>query len=136
MVLYDERIYDIEFPLRYKHILNRWVPKDLLEINTDFCVNERIYHISPSSLHGLGIFSMDDIKVYYDGLNELMEYVRPYYIYKYWIRLVQYTKSMRRYGVAANYIHLKDKDQNKGTTMYIDGRPKEVGNIVGFINST
>lgn len=43
---------------------------------------------------------------------------------------------MQRYGVAANYIQLKDNDENKGATMYIDGRPKAVGNIVGFINST
>jgi hypothetical protein len=38
--------------------------------------------------------------------------------------------------VAANYIQLKDNDQNKGETMYIDGRPKATGNIAGFINST
>jgi hypothetical protein len=36
----------------------------------------------------------------------------------------------------ANYIQLKDNDQNKGETIYIDGRPKETGNIAGFINST
>ena len=36
----------------------------------------------------------------------------------------------------ANYIHLKDNDQNKGATIYIDGRPKATGNIAGFINST
>jgi hypothetical protein len=38
--------------------------------------------------------------------------------------------------LAANYIQLKDNDQNKGETIYIDGRPKVVGNIAGFINST
>jgi hypothetical protein len=38
--------------------------------------------------------------------------------------------------VVANYIQLKDNDQNKGETIYIDGRPKETGNILGFINST
>jgi hypothetical protein len=43
---------------------------------------------------------------------------------------------MRRYGLVANYIHLKDNDQNKGSTIYIDGRPKAVGNIAAFINST
>jgi hypothetical protein len=36
----------------------------------------------------------------------------------------------------ANYIQQKDNDKNKGETIYIDGRPKAVGNIVGFINST
>jgi hypothetical protein len=43
---------------------------------------------------------------------------------------------MRRYGLAANYIQLKDNDQNKGATIYIDGRPKTMGNISGFINRT
>ena len=79
---------------------------------------------------------MDGIKVCYDGLTELIEYIGPYYIYKYWIQIVQYTKSMPRYGLAANSIQLKDNDQNKGATIYIDGRPKEMGNIAGFINST
>jgi hypothetical protein len=50
-------------PLRYKHIVKQWVPKDIPKINTNFCVNEGIYWITPSSLHGLGIFSMDGIKV-------------------------------------------------------------------------
>jgi hypothetical protein len=134
---YDhERIEDIEVPLRYKHIVKQWVPKDIPEINTDFCVKERIYRIPPSSLHGLGLFSMDDIKVCYDGLTKLMDYIGPCYIYKYWIQIVQYTKSMRRYDLAANYIQLKDNDQNKGETIYIYGRPKETRNIAGFINST
>ena len=31
---------------------------------------------------------------------------------------------------------MKDNVQNKGATLYIDGRPKTTGNIVGFINST
>jgi hypothetical protein len=79
---------------------------------------------------------MDGIKVCYERITELMEYVRPCYIYIDWIRLVQYTKSMWRYGVAANYIQLKDNDQHKGASMYIDGRPKTMGNIAGFINST
>ena len=65
-----------------------------------------------------------------------MEYVEPCYIYKDSIQIVQYTKSMRRYGLAANYIQLKNNDQNKGATIYIDGRPKAMGNIAGFINST
>ena len=41
---YDhESINDIKVPLRYNHIVKQWVPKDLPETNTDFCVNERIY---------------------------------------------------------------------------------------------
>ena len=43
---------------------------------------------------------------------------------------------MHRYGLSANYLQLKDKDQNKGATLYIDGRPKATGNIAGFINSS
>jgi hypothetical protein len=67
---YDhESINDIAFPLRYKHIVKQWVPKDIPEINIVFFVNERIYQIAPSSLHGLGLFSMDGIKVYYDRLK-------------------------------------------------------------------
>jgi hypothetical protein len=31
-----------------------------------------MYHIAPSSLHGLGLFSMDGIKVNYDTIIELM----------------------------------------------------------------
>lgn len=38
--------------------------------------------------------------------------------------------------MAANYIQLRDNDRNKGGSMYIDGRPKASGNIVGLINST
>jgi hypothetical protein len=116
--------------------VKRWVPKGIPKINTGFCVNERIYQISPSSLHGLGPFSMDGIKVCYDRLTKLMEYVGPYYIYKDWIQIVQYTKSMRRYGLVANYIQIKDNYQNKGEIIYIEERPKATGNIAGFINST
>ena len=50
--------------------------------------------------------------------------------------LFQYTRSICRYGLSANYLQLKDKDQNKGATMYIDERPKETENIAGFINNT
>ena len=35
-----------------------------------------------------------------------------------------------------NYIQLKDKAQNKGETLYIDGRKKTTVNIVVFISST
>ena len=92
-------------------------------------MNERIYRIAPSSLHGLGLFCMDDIKVGYSRCTELMEYVGPCYNYSDWMRLV-------RYGLLENYIQLKDKVQNKGAMMYMDGRPKKTGTIAGFINST
>jgi hypothetical protein len=132
----DETIGDIEVPLRYKHLVKQWVPKDLPHLNTYFCVNERIFRIAPSSLHGLGLFCMDGIKVGYKRCTELMEYVRPCYNYRDWMWLVQYTCSMCIYRVSANYLQLKDNNQNKGLSMYIDGRPKASGNIAGFINST
>jgi len=55
----DERIRDIEVPLMYKHLMKQWVPKELPPLDTDFIVNNRTYHIAPSSLHGMGLFSMD-----------------------------------------------------------------------------
>jgi hypothetical protein len=42
-------------------------------------------------------------------------------------------RSMQRCKVSANYIQLVDKNQNKGATMYIDGRPKATGNIAGLL---
>jgi hypothetical protein len=45
-------------------------------------------------------------------------------------------RSMQRYALAANYIQLINTDRNKGVTIYIDGRPKDSGNITGFINNT
>ena len=87
----DETIGDIDVPFRYKHILKQWVPRDIPQLNTYFCVNERIYRIAPSSLHGLGLFCMDGIKVNYDRCKKLMEYVGPCYNYKDWMHhLVQY----------------------------------------------
>ena len=43
---------------------------------------------------------------------------------------------MHKYGLSSNYLQLKEKYQNKGATLYIDGMPKSRGKIVGFINST
>ena len=65
-----------------------------------------------------------------------MKYVGPCYKYNDWMRLVQYTRSMHRYGLSVNYIQLKYKAQNKRAMMYMDGRPKTTGNNAGFINST
>ena len=62
----DETIGNIEVPLRYKNLVKQSLPRDISQVNTDFCVNERIYRIAPSSLHGLGLFCMDGIKVGYD----------------------------------------------------------------------
>jgi hypothetical protein len=73
-----------------------------------------MYRIAPLSLNGLGLFSMDGIKVDYGTVTELMEYVGPLYKYNHWLMLVQYTQSMWRYGVAANYIQLLDNIKIKG----------------------
>ena len=43
---------------------------------------------------------------------------------------------MHIYGLSTHYIQFKDKDQNKGAMLYINGRPKKTTNIAGFINST
>ena len=132
----DESKGDIKVPFWYTHIEKEWVPNELPPINTDFCVNERIYHIAPSSLHGLGLFSMDDIKVSYNKVVELMEYVGPCYNCNNWMWIVQYIKSMHRYALSTNYLQWKENYQSKRLVVYIDGRPKAIGNIVGFINST
>ena len=62
----DETVEDIGVPLRNICLVKQWVPRDLPQVNTDFCVNERINRIAPSSLHGLGLFCMDDINIGYD----------------------------------------------------------------------
>ena len=79
---------------------------------------------------------MDVIKVGYGRCTKLMEYVGPFYSYNDWMHLVQYTWSIRRYGLLENYLQLKDTYQNKGATLYIGGREKIIGNVAGLINST
>ena len=44
----DEIVEDIDVPLRYTHLVKQWVPRDLPQVNIDFCVNERIYRIASS----------------------------------------------------------------------------------------
>ena len=44
--------------------------------------------------------------------------------------------SMHIYGICANYNKMKENNQNKGFSIYIDGRPKAYKNVVGFISST
>jgi hypothetical protein len=132
----DERIEYIDVPLWYNHLVKQWVPKELPPIYVDLVVNNRTYHIAPSSLHGLGLFSMDGIIIKYNTIIELMDFVGPCYNYNDWMWLVGYMQSMRRYALATNYIQLINKDKSKGMTIYIDGRPKASGNIAGFINNT
>lgn len=88
----DETKGNIEVPLRYRHLQKQCVPKELPPINTDFCVNDRIYRIAPSSLHGLALFSMDNIKVCYNRVAKLMEFVGPCYNYNNWMQIVKYKK--------------------------------------------
>ena len=75
---------------------------------------------------------MDGIKVGYGTVTELMEYVRPLYRYNNWLMLVQYTQSIRRYGVATNYIQLAEHNKNKGETMYIDGDQKHLETLLAL----
>jgi hypothetical protein len=90
----DESIGDIEVPLRYKNLVKQWVPKELPLIDVDFIVNNITYRIAPSSLHGLGLFSMDGITLKYNTIIELMEYVEPCYNYNDWMWLARYMRSL------------------------------------------
>ena len=47
----DETVGDIDVPLRYQHLVKQWVPSNIPKVNTNFCVNERIYRIAPSLLY-------------------------------------------------------------------------------------
>ena len=49
--------------------------------------------------------------------------------------IVQYKKSMCRYVLSANYLQWKENDQSKRHDEYTNERPKEIGDVVGFINS-
>jgi hypothetical protein len=81
----DESIGDIEVPLRYKHLVKQWVPKELPPLDTDFIVNNMTY-----PLHDPGLFSMDGIIVKYNTVTQLMDYIRPYYNYNDWMWVVRY----------------------------------------------
>ena len=72
---------DMKFPLMYRHYLMNWEPNPLLEINIDFYIDGRTYQIAPSSLHGLGIFTMDGVNFPYMFEVKLMDYVGLMYDY-------------------------------------------------------
>jgi len=42
----DESIGEIEFPLRYIHLVQPCVPKELPQLDIDLLINGRMYHIS------------------------------------------------------------------------------------------
>ena len=79
---------------------------------------------------------MDGIKVCYKKVVELFKYVGPCYNYNDWMQIVRYKKSMHRYALSTNYIQWKENNHSKKFAMYIDGRPKAIGNVASFINST
>jgi len=81
----DDIIGDTEVSLRYTHLVKQWVAKELPPLDTDFIVNNTTYRIAPSSMHGMGLFSMDGITVKYNTLIELMDYVGPCYNYNDWM---------------------------------------------------
>ena len=84
----DESIGDIEVSLKYKNMVKQWVPKEFPILYIDFIVNNRMYDTAPSSLHGLGLFSMDGIIVKYNTVTKLIDYVGPCYNYNDWMWLV------------------------------------------------
>ena len=61
-----------------------------------------------------------------------MEYVGPSYNYSDWMRLVQYTRSMRRYGLSVNYLQLKDKDKIKEKHCTLTEVQKKLGIVQGL----
>ena len=93
----------------YIHYLKNWEAKPLPEINTDFCINGKTYRIAPSTLHGVGIFIMDSVKVPYKSEVGLMDYVGPTYDYAHWAKLTRYLTNMLIYGFYANYNKMKKK---------------------------
>lgn len=62
----NDTITDKEVPLTYRHYRKNWEPNPLPEVNISFCIDGRTYRIAPSSLHGLGLFSMDGVNVPYN----------------------------------------------------------------------
>ena len=91
-------------PLRYKNMVKQWIPKEFPPLETDFSVKNRTYRIAPSTLHGMGIFSMDGITVKYNTITEFVDYVGSCYDYSDWMWLVQYMRSMQRNVLTVNYI--------------------------------
>ena len=66
-----------------------------------------------------------------------MDYVGPTYNdYARWGRITRYLTTMQIYGVCGNYNKIKLNSLDKGHSIYIDGRPKSCGTVVGFINNS
>ena len=76
--------------LGWKHLVNGWEPKQFLELDIDFRLNEIIYRNVPSSIHGIGLFSMDGIHAKYKGGFYLMECLGPYHSYGFWTKMDEY----------------------------------------------
>ena len=53
----DDIVGDIDVPLRYQHLVKKWVPSDLPKVNIDFCVNERIYRLHRRHCMDWGCFA-------------------------------------------------------------------------------
>ena len=73
----NENIGDQEVPLKYRPYVKNWEPSPFPKINIDFCIDGRRYRISPSSLHGLWLFSIYGVNFPYKCEVELMDYVGP-----------------------------------------------------------
>ena len=63
----NESVKDKEVPLMYNNYLKNWEPNPLPKINIDFTFDGRTYQIAPSTLHGLGLFTMDGVNIPYNS---------------------------------------------------------------------
>ena len=63
----NESSQETEFPSMYMHYLKNWEPNPLPKINIDFTFDGRTYQIAPSTLHGLGLFTIDGVNIPYNS---------------------------------------------------------------------
>jgi hypothetical protein len=99
--------------------VKKWEFEPLLEWDTHFSIDERTYCIYPCYLQGLGLFSMDVVKVPYSLVVELIGYVKSLYIYGNWKILAKFMSSMQRLHCFPNYNQIKETNQNKWAHTYI-----------------
>jgi hypothetical protein len=86
--------------MQFKHIVKKWNPNPLLELDINFVLNRHVYHIYPSSIHGLGLFYMDCVNIPYKCNVDLMQNVGQLYKYGDWMILTNYMKRMWTYELS------------------------------------
>ena len=97
-MLYENEIDgDKKVPFRYENDVKIQEPNSLTQLdNVNFCNDGRSYQVGPSSLHGVGLFSMDGVNVPYKAqLNS-------------WSMLAQHTIINVGYGWPSIYQVCKD----------------------------